>query len=87
MCTCFCAYAKKGYKAAALTINTQILSIGNITQKEYVQKLFLANQVYQRFEYFDRWHKRFSMHLATKKNQLTKLQLVNEFLSQTNEVV
>lgn len=84
MCTCFCAYAKKGYKAAALTINTQILSIGNITQKEYVQKLFLANQVYQRFEYFDRC---FSMHLATKKNQLTKLQLVNEFLSQTNEVV
>lgn len=69
MCTCFCAYAKKGYKAAALTINTQILSIGNITQKEYVQKLFLANQVhvYQRFGYFDRWHKRFSMQLAGKK--------------------
>lgn len=87
MCTCFCAFAKKGYKAAALTINTQILSIGNITQKEYVQKLFLANQVYQRFEYFDRWHKRFSMHLAKKKNQLTKLQLVYEFLSQINEVV
>lgn len=68
MCTCFCAFAKKGYKAAALTINTQILSIGNITQKEYVQKLFLANQVYQWFEYFDRWHKRFSMQLAKKKS-------------------
>lgn len=87
MCTCFCAFAKKGYKAAALIINTQILSIGNITQKEYVQKLFLANQVYQRFGYFDRWHKRLSMQLAGKKNQLTKLQLVDEFLSQINEVV
>lgn len=47
--------------------HTQILSYGNITQKEYVQKLYLANQVYQRFGYFDRWHKRFSMQLAGKK--------------------
>lgn len=70
MCTCFCAYAKKGYNAAALIINTQILSYGNITQKEYVQKLYLANQVYQRFGYFDRWHKRFSMHLAKKKKSV-----------------
>lgn len=79
MCTCFCAYAKKGYKAAALTINTQILSIGNITKKEYVQKLFGLNILTDGTNVL--------VCSQRKKNQLTKLQLVDEFLSQINEVV